>query len=225
MANVEQIKKIVNMPIPKSLIETRKAGNGPALKYISGSTVTEMLNEAFGYDGWSWTIEHSWVEKSQDKPIKDRNTYKVTGHEPQPPVCHVRGILTAYIDMDDRSHRVIRKEGFGSKILLGGASEQESSFKAASTDALKKAASLFGIGLELYRKDKKPFSSFLPKPSPWDKAKKDLAEMKSLREKLNLLDDNEFITTIMEFTSDQNADKSSITPDNIKEFVKFLKSK
>lgn len=62
--------------------------------------------------------------------------------EPQPPVAHV--LLELVIPgLGTRS-------AWGSKTVLGGASEQESIYKAAATDALKKAASLFGFALELY---------------------------------------------------------------------------
>lgn len=42
---------------------------------------------------------------------------------------------------------------WGSKILQGGSSEQEHALKSATTDALKKCASLLGVALELYDKD------------------------------------------------------------------------
>jgi len=65
--------------------------------------------------------------------------------EPQPPIAHVLGMLIV--------PGVGAVSQWGSKVLLGGADEQESAFKAAATDAFKKCATLLGIGLELYDKD------------------------------------------------------------------------
>lgn len=52
-------------------------------------------------------------------------------YEPQPPVAKVLGRLTV--------PGLAIKEQYGSKVLVGGATEQESAFKSASTDALKNA--------------------------------------------------------------------------------------
>ncbi len=61
--------------------------------------------------------------------------------EPQPPVAHV--LLELIIP------GLGTNMAMGAKTVIGGASEQESIFKAAATDALKKAATLFGFGLEM----------------------------------------------------------------------------
>lgn len=144
----KRIKRMINEPIPDNVIQERDAGRGNKLSYISGAFVIDMLNNAFDYQ-WDWECEKEWVQESIPKfnPKYDKEPM------PQPPVAHVRGKLTVYFEQDDGTLRKVIKNGHGSKVIIGGASEQESVFKAADTDALKKAASKLGIGLELYRSE------------------------------------------------------------------------
>lgn len=138
------IKAILTQKIPAHLIKEREQGK-TTLTYISGSTVIGILNQAFSHD-WDWTVEREWIESSQDKYDKYKNEYV-----PQSPIAHVRGTLTVRYKNEDGTLSQICKTGHGSKVIIGGASEQDSIFKAASTDALKKAASMLGVGLQLYR--------------------------------------------------------------------------
>lgn len=134
--------KVLERKLDPKLIKQRDAGRGVKLDYIGGHTVIRLLNEAFGYK-WSFEIVSDEIVPSQPKV----NKYAKAGEapEPQPPVVKVKGRLTV--------PGVGVKEQYGSKVLVGGASEQESTFKSASTDALKKCATLLGIGLELYDDD------------------------------------------------------------------------
>lgn len=129
----------VSQPLNPKWIEQRKVG-GTTLSYIGGHVVIRLLNKAFGYQ-WSFEIVNEQIVPS----IPKLNKYAKAGQdpmEPQPPVVKILGRLTV--------PGLGVKEQYGSKVLIGGASEQESAFKSASTDALKKCASLFGIGLDLY---------------------------------------------------------------------------
>lgn len=134
----EKTKAIIERKIPANLIKKRDAGFGKQLDYVSGSTIITLLNEAFDYK-WSFEILDEKVVKSEPKFNKKTNSY-----DEQPPYIQIRGRLT--IPALD-----IVKEQYGTKILLGGASEQEGAAKSAATDALKKCATLVGIGLELYK--------------------------------------------------------------------------
>lgn len=145
----EHVKKVVKEKLDKSWIKTRKQG-GTTLSYIGGHTVIHLLNKAFGF-GWSFEIVREDVVESVPKPatewVNRRKEYKRDSNgqiimEAQPPVVKVLGRLSV------PGYGV--KEQYGSKVLIGGATEQESAFKSASTDAMKKCASLFGIGLELW---------------------------------------------------------------------------
>lgn len=141
--------KVLERPTPKSQIKERDGGNGITLSYVDGAYVIRVLNKAFNYN-WSWEIVDFRIVESQDKVVKKRYDYTKKRYvdldepiyEKQPPVAHVLGKLTV------PGFGV--KYGFGSKVIIGGASEQESIFKAAATDALKVAAKHFGIALDLY---------------------------------------------------------------------------
>lgn len=135
----EKALKVLKAPLDKTWIETRKVGN-TELSYIGGHVVIRLLNEAFNYQ-WNFEIVSEEIVQS----IPKYNKWAKNGADPyeaQPPVVKVLGRLTV--------PGLGIKEQYGSKVLIGGASEQESAFKSAATDAMKKCASLFGIGLDLY---------------------------------------------------------------------------
>lgn len=149
---LDDAKKTIEAPLNQSWIKQRQQG-GTTLSYIGGHTVIRLLNKAFNYQ-WSFEVISEEVKESLPKPAFDgwgknrKAKLDANGNqvmEPQPPVAKVLGRLTV--------PGIGIKEQWGSKVLIGGATEQESAFKSASTDALKKCASLLGIGLELYGED------------------------------------------------------------------------
>jgi hypothetical protein len=136
--DMEKAKEVLEAKLNPSWVKQRKQGSA-TLSYIGGHTVIRLLNKAFGYQ-WSFEIVKEEIVASIPKWDKFKNQ-----EIPQPPVAKVLGRLTV--------PGLGIKEQYGSKVLIGGATEQESAFKSASTDAMKKCASLFGIGLELYGDD------------------------------------------------------------------------
>lgn len=146
----KEITDLINKKLPPQLIQKKPmGGNKPSLSYISGATVTDMLNAAFGIFGWSSTILEQWMEPG----VPYLNKYNGNTLEDQNPVAFVKIRLTVRLTDEHGNMVECYKEAFGSKAVVGKQSEQESTYKAAQTDALKKAASLFGIGLQLYRKE------------------------------------------------------------------------
>ena len=148
--------------LPSEIIQERDSGSKKKnergqwveekLSYISSNTAIDILNDLFGEMGWNFEIVKSWIESGRDFKKKD---YK-TGEEtliPQGDIVHVLARITATLYDEDGKPFTGVKEAFGSKSIVGNQSVQESIFKAAQSDALKKAASLLGIGSELYRKD------------------------------------------------------------------------
>lgn len=167
----KEIRNKIKQPIPPELIKQREGGGNKKLSYLSGSTVTDMLNDAFGY-AWSWMPVKEWIQESQPAVNKYKNG-KFSNNpadwtlESQGPVAHVQGILTVFLETDNGIVE-IKKGAYGSKSVLGKQNDQESIFKAAGTDALKKAASLFGIGLELYRdEEEKAYFNSISFEDPW----------------------------------------------------------
>ena len=154
-------KEKLSRPIPPSVVLERDAGKGGKLSYISGNTVIDMLNSAFGYL-WNWEVKKTWKEESEDKfnkwskiPEAEKITYNGNkgAWEAQQPVAHCIGTLTVFLETENGTLLEVKKDGCGSKAIVGGQSDQDPIYKAAETDALKRASRLFGIGLELYRND------------------------------------------------------------------------
>lgn len=149
----EHAMKLLDTKLNDKWIEQRKQGN-TMLSYIGGHIVIRLLNKAF--DGaWSFEIlEETLIdslpkprtkwEKQNGKNVKvpelDKDGNQLFDY--QPPYIRVKGRMTV--------PGMGVKEQYGTKVLIGGATEQEHASKAAATDALKKCASLYGVGLELY---------------------------------------------------------------------------
>lgn len=143
----DKIKEKLTAKLPAQIILTREAGKGKKLSYISGATVMDILNATFNYN-WNFEIVNHWMQPG----VPWVNKYNNNAIEEQGPIVFVHGRLTVNT-VDENGHPIkIVKESFGSKAVIGKQSEQDSTFKSAQTDALKKCASLLGIGLELYRK-------------------------------------------------------------------------
>lgn len=128
---MNSIKAILEAPFSPEQIKTREGSRGAVLSYVDGATVIQRLNDAFCTD-WNFTIlEWNVIEND----------------------VLVLGRLSACS---------IEKDAFGcSHITLGRDTNKPldigSDVKSAATDALKKAASLFGVALQLYSKsEEKP---------------------------------------------------------------------
>ncbi|MEI6258300.1 MAG: Rad52/Rad22 family DNA repair protein [Deltaproteobacteria bacterium] len=110
-------------------IKQREGNFGKMLDYIEGHSVIQRLNDAFDGD-WSFTIVRYDIFKETDEVL-------------------VQGELKAgnVVKMQFGSSKITHARKNGDIISLGD------DLKAAATDALKKAATLFGVGLHLYRND------------------------------------------------------------------------
>lgn len=117
-------REILERPFPPELIRHRPGRNGEDVVYIDAASVTTRLNQAFAGE-WSFTIER---------------------HEILDDEVVVLGRLTA---------GVVSKSAFGSSAITrarsgGKAVSIGDDLKAAATDALKKSATLLGVGLTLH---------------------------------------------------------------------------
>lgn len=132
------------MDLKKLYKEFENVGDRPGLggkkfKYIKGAEVIHRLNEVFKGE---WSLE-----------IKDVIT------EADDILVHVR--LTVWENKPNRPERAIIKEQFGSATVKrydsgprkGQIVDYGNAFKSATTDGVKKAASLLGVGLYLYDLD------------------------------------------------------------------------
>jgi hypothetical protein len=127
MSNAVTIpRELLEAPFPAEAIKTRPGAFGNSLSYLEGHTVIARLNAAF--DGrWSFEVVSHQI---LDDEVLVQATIRV---EPAGPVKTAFG--SSSITRDRRS---------------GNATNLGDDLKAACTDALKKAATLLGVGLYLY---------------------------------------------------------------------------
>lgn len=223
-----KIKSIISTPVPDYLIQERKGGGNTMLKYLSGSTIIDMLNDAFGY-AWSSEVKKEWIEQStpyfngySKSPEKVNYLGRDGAWEEQGPVAHVLITLTVYLQVDGGVVE-LKKDGYGSKSILGKQNDQESIFKAAGTDALKKAASLFGIGLELYRnEEEKYYFDSINYIDPWtdelkEEHKEHLDYLETYKTTNGVLDE-EWSTFIAQVSGDSYV----VTPGNISKIANYI---
>lgn len=167
-------RKELSEKLDPRLILTRKA-SGTTLSYISQNTCVDILNHVFGHN-WSMKIVDRWMEPGYDQVVKQKQdwstkTWKWPSGEPdnsqiqvdasgtkyyilhQGPVAWCIVELTVPIKDEETGEIVyVTKSGFGSQAITGNQNTQATNgYKGAQSDALKKAATLFGIALELYR--------------------------------------------------------------------------
>jgi hypothetical protein len=119
-------RDILEAPFPPEAIKTRPGAYGGSLRYLEGHAVIARLNEAFG-GNWS---------------------FEVVTHEILDEEVLVLGRLRAesanVVKMSFGSSRITRDDRTKKPIAIGD------DLKAAATDALKKSATLLGVGLNLY---------------------------------------------------------------------------
>ncbi|HET9495419.1 MAG TPA: Rad52/Rad22 family DNA repair protein [Chloroflexia bacterium] len=121
---------------PKHEIKTRQGRGGLQFSYVEHGYVTERLNLVFGFN---------WDFEVTDKQILDDEV-----------------IVEARLTVRTPGGQTIVKTQFGGAEIKRHASGPRSGrplsiaddYKAAASDALKKCASLLGIGLDLYGRDR-----------------------------------------------------------------------
>src|SRR4030081_2142119 len=107
---------------------------GVELKYVSGEQVVTRLNEVLGVGGWSFRVLRHDVNSEADE-------------------AWALGELVAEI-----GERTVVRQQFGSQKVrrsrsTGAPLDLGFDLKGASTDAMKKCASLLGVGLYWSRKE------------------------------------------------------------------------
>lgn len=120
---------LLTQPFPREAIRQRKGGGNKMLEYVEGHTVIHRLNAATG-NSWSFRV-------------LDLTTRTITTDRGQ------STLLTAKVELEIPGLGARQHIGVQMVNDAGG----EDLAKGAITDALKKAATLFGVGLELYGPD------------------------------------------------------------------------
>lgn len=138
LLNSNQIQKIWNST-PARYKYSRPAKGGGNWTYIKASYVRKVLDSVFGFN-WSFDIETSLGE-AFDIAQKTK-------------MCVVKGTLTARVKSDGEWVE-LKKTQFGrAEVKLKKGTQDPLDFgndmKAATSDCLKKCASLLGIGADVY---------------------------------------------------------------------------
>ena len=123
-------RELLEKPFAPEQIKQRVGSFGNVIDYVEGHAIIKRLNDAF--DGqWSFEIVKHEVMEDLDEVI-------------------VLGRLSAgeVIKMQFGSSRITRAKETGNVISLAD------DLKAAATDAMKKCATLMGVGLHLYNGDR-----------------------------------------------------------------------
>lgn len=118
--------EVLTRPFEAGQIRQREGRGGKMLDYIETHAVITRLNEAFG---GAWSFEVAEYKSMEGEVV-------------------VQGRLTAGGQIKEQfgSAAVARNKETGKPICIGD------DLKSAASDALKKCATLFGVGLHLYDK-------------------------------------------------------------------------
>ena len=137
---------VLTQTTPKEVIKTRKGKGGKIFKYVEHAWVTRQLNEAFNW-AWSWEILQ-WQIITPEDPQEVFVLGKLTVHGPDGKALVKTQFGTS----------VVKRDRDGTILSIGD------DLKAASSDALKKCASLLGLALDLYSDDEDVSNGHHPPP-------------------------------------------------------------
>jgi len=119
-------RKLLEKPFPSEMIRQRKGSFGNTLDYIEGWAVIQRLNEVFDGD-WSFdVVDHQILENEV--------------------IVIAKLIASGITKVQFGGSSITKNKTTGDIVCISD------DLKAAATDALKKAASLWGVGLHLYDK-------------------------------------------------------------------------
>ena len=126
----QAVSNLVRGKTPKSAIMKRQARGGMTVDYVPGWYMVDQLNALFNYK-WDFDIVEQGIFNNKQVWVKG----KLTAHTSQGDI-----VKMAFGGSD------IKTSKDGTVIDIGD------DFKAAATDAMKKAATLFGIAADVYGK-------------------------------------------------------------------------
>jgi hypothetical protein len=134
----QHAKEVITRRLPTEKIKQRPGSGGMTFDYVTPDVVIDILNEAFDYQ-WDSRIFES---KREDNTVIVGVEVKVWGEDGVP----------------------VLKQQYGSCDITRGLGVGEA-FKGAASDALKKAATLLGVCLELYQDEPASIPSAPRKPA------------------------------------------------------------
>ena len=144
----------------RSDLSTRPGPGGRKLTYMSGDVVTRTLNEAFGHNGWSFsvlstTLQHSIDlnnETAADPSKTTASAPKPSANNSKPPKWQVTYVAHVRISLASTPNCFREDYGIGDSIDKHLPTAMGNALKASITDGMKRAARLLGdkLGNSLY---------------------------------------------------------------------------
>ena len=109
-----------------------------------------------------------------------------------------------------------------------GAQDNQNLYKVASTDALKKAASMFGIGADLYLTEEEQEFLDMEEQNPWseeeiEKYKTEWNYIQKFQENYQV-SDSELDDLVSDFTEGAVKSVLMLKPNSIKDFVAYIEN-
>ena len=188
--------EVIRTITPKEFVKQRKGRAGMIFDYVEIGYVISQLNKAFTPLGWQFEILQE----------------KVMSNE-----VYVRGELTI---KDYKTGYEVSKTQYGTKeIYPNNKTPIGDLLKAASSDALKKCASLFGIALDIYWKQLDESSN-----TKQLKAKENLNEDKLLELSLKAIEKEDDIIVLNEL-KDKLKDSKLYSGKNKEIMIKAIDNK
>jgi Rad52/22 family double-strand break repair protein len=138
MALSQQARDVITRRLPAEKIKQRPGGGGMTFDYVTPDVVIDILNEAF---------EYQWDSRVFDSKREESTV-----------------IVGVELTVRSEDGTPVVKQQYGSCEITRGLGVGEA-FKGAASDGLKKAATLFGVALELYQDDAPTTPSVPRKPS------------------------------------------------------------
>lgn len=113
-------------------------------RYHPGEQIISHLNYALGPDGWDWEeLDHGFDELGDQVWVRGKLTARFVRLDPSD-----EGVLTTACTKIERGWQPVKRRRSDNTLVNLG-----DDFKAADTDAMKRAARLLGVGLDAWEKD------------------------------------------------------------------------
>lgn len=133
----KKITELIQSPTPKEFIKERAGKGSRKFKYITVGYTIAMLNKTFSPIGWNFEIVEQIIDPTEvvvkgKLSVKFPNGFEVSKYQYGTKERSIKGTISRKTNTEI--------EG----VPLGD------TLKAAASDALKKCASMFGIGLDVY---------------------------------------------------------------------------
>lgn len=137
-------------PMPASALSA-DTSRGFELTSIKAAFIFERLNTVFGLCGWGWRYSHSTIELVNTEVVTEVALQYRVPEGGTGAVEWVENVGWVYNNETTWSHPVY---AYGGKTPMGKAVAQTDARKSAVTDGLTKAASMIGVGIEVFKGEK-----------------------------------------------------------------------